>query len=107
MNAKELYNQKLLVLATMSGLIEKLRDELANLTTIEDRFPVPDHSELYGTPGSAQPQAASVMRRHRSFAECVSTTSLGPDAISSRYGDGMSRRLFQLASIHLGAPLAK
>jgi hypothetical protein len=48
MNAKELYNEKLLVLATMSGLIEKLRDELANLTTIEDRFPVPDHSELYG-----------------------------------------------------------
>lgn len=37
----------------------------------------------------------------------VVTTSLGPDAISARYGDGMSRRLFQLASIHLGAPLAK
>jgi DNA replication protein DnaC len=37
----------------------------------------------------------------------VVTTSLGPDAISARYGDGMSRRLFQLASIHLGGSLAK
>jgi hypothetical protein len=48
MDAKTLYKEKLLVLASMNGLIEKLREELANLTIIEDRFPVPDHSELYG-----------------------------------------------------------
>jgi tRNA(Ser,Leu) C12 N-acetylase TAN1 len=48
MDATTLYNEKLLVLATMKRLIEKLRGELANLSTIEDRFPVPDHVELYG-----------------------------------------------------------
>ena len=38
MNAKQLYNEKLLVLATMSGLISKLRAEVADLTTIEERI---------------------------------------------------------------------
>lgn len=31
----------------------------------------------------------------------IVTTSLSPDQVSQRYGDGMSRRLFQAASIHL------
>lgn len=31
----------------------------------------------------------------------IVTTSLSPDQVSARYGDGMSRRLFQAASIHL------
>jgi len=48
MNAKELYSEKLLALASMSGLISRLRDEMANLSIIEERFPNPDHGDLYG-----------------------------------------------------------
>ena len=48
MNAKQLYNEKRLALAAVSGLIDRIRGELANLSTIEDRFPTPDHGDLYG-----------------------------------------------------------
>jgi len=48
MNAKQLYNEKRLALAAVSGLIDRIRGELANLSTIEDRFPAPDHGDLYG-----------------------------------------------------------
>ena len=47
MEPKELYNQKLLTLATVAGLIGRIRGELANLSTIEDRFPDPDHGDLF------------------------------------------------------------
>jgi hypothetical protein len=47
MEPKELYNQKLLTLATVVGLIGRIRGELANLSTIEDRFPDPDHGDLF------------------------------------------------------------
>lgn len=60
MNAKQLYNEKLLVLATMSGLISKLREELTNLSTIEDLFPAPDHGDLYGLNVAVDELAAQV-----------------------------------------------
>ena len=48
MNAKQLYHEKLLALATMSRHIEQLRACLTDLNTIEERFPDPDFGELYG-----------------------------------------------------------
>jgi hypothetical protein len=48
MDTKQLYNEKCLTLAAVSGLIDRIRGELANLSTIEDRFPAPDHGDLYG-----------------------------------------------------------
>lgn len=47
MDSKELYNEKLLTLATMQGHIEKLRICLTDLSTLEERFPDPDPSEFY------------------------------------------------------------
>ena len=47
-NAKSLYAEKLMILARMSLRVERLRADLTRLTAIEEKFPVPDHGELYG-----------------------------------------------------------
>ncbi len=46
MNAKQLYNEKRLALAAVSGLIDRIRGELANLSTIDEGLPNPDHGDL-------------------------------------------------------------
>ena len=47
MDAKELYHEKLLTLATMSRHVDGLLACLSDLHTIEGRFPDPDHGDLY------------------------------------------------------------
>jgi len=47
-NTKSLYAEKLMILGRMSERVENLRADIARLTAIEKKFPVPDHSELFG-----------------------------------------------------------
>ena len=47
MDAKQLYREKLLTLATMGRHIDGLLACLSDLSTIEERFPDPDHGDLY------------------------------------------------------------
>lgn len=47
MDAKQLYNEKLLALATMSRHVDGLLACLSDLHTIEGRFPDPSYSDLH------------------------------------------------------------
>ncbi len=47
-NTKSLYAEKLMILGRMSERVENLRADIARLTATEEKFPAPDHSELFG-----------------------------------------------------------
>lgn len=47
MDAKEFYKEKLLILEAARRSLKHFRKSLADLSTLEERQPVPDHGPLY------------------------------------------------------------